>query len=202
MIESVLQAAGAAFAAIEVPFKQQLLPLQTVQHGGQFGEAEIEQLPIKQPSVLLTVLSWSRMESSKVLSGKPYLVTFAAVIATVNAEPLARRMQCVSVAAAITKQLENQFWSLDSNKISAAKLVQSRNLYSQSAQKKGVSLWAITWTHEMHLLGVPASEAPALYRLHEMQMSSDIHGSLDDAPEMEGSTLPEYGDLNPEPEMP
>lgn len=202
MIENVLQAAGAAFSVIEVPFKQQLLPLQAVQHGGQFGEAEIEQLPIKQPSVLLTVLSWNRMDSSKLLSGKPYLVTFAAVIAVVNGEPLQRRVQLVSVAAAITKKLENQYWSLDANKISAAKLVQSRNLYSQSAQRKGMSLWAITWTHEMLLLGLPADDLPALYRLHEMQHASSIHGSLNDEPEIEGSTLPEYGDLNPEPEMP
>jgi hypothetical protein len=194
MIESVLSAAETLFKGqITLAFKDKTLPINVIQHGGQFGDSEIEKIAISQPSILLTVLNWSRMKTSTQLPGRPYSVTFAAVVAAVGGEPVQRRQQLVVIGLAISKLLEKQRWNLSGDNITAAELVVSRNLYSPAAQRKGMSLWAITWTHEMTSLGDIAQ--PQLFLLEEVQGDTDLEGSLDTLLEMQSSTMPAHGNL-------
>lgn len=198
MIADVLANAATSFGDIEVPQagNGNHRRLQAMQHAGQFSDDEIEKIVIKEPSVLLTVLSWTRLPSSKQLAGRPYQVTFAAVAAAIHGVPVYRRAQLIAVAVSITRILEKQRWGLDDNKITAAQLLTSRNLYSLAAQRKGVSLWAITWTHEMEFLG--DMTLPTQYLLEAVEGKTDVHGSLDTTLEMESSTEPQHGNLQDE----
>lgn len=194
MINAVLQEAEALFKdRLTIGYKNKTLPVSVKQHGGQFGDSEIEKIVVSQPSILLTVLNWNRMDKSKELPGRPYAVNFAAVIAAIDGDPVQRRSQLVVLAAAITKLLENQRWEMSGNAITAAELTASRNLYSLAAQKKGLSLWVVTWSHEMVLVGDIAT--PTLYLLEEVQGETDIHGSLDATLEIKSSTTPQHQNL-------
>lgn len=197
MINDVLQAAETLFKdQLTIAYKSKTLPVSVKQHGGQFGDAEIEKIVVSQPSILLTVLNWSRLPNSKHLPNRPYMVNFAAVIAAVDGDPVQRRSQLVVLAGAVTRLLENQYWDISGNEITAAELTASRNLYSLAAQKKGLSLWVVTWSHEMR--AVATNVSPTLYLLEAVDSETDVHGSLDNTLEMAGSTEAQHGNLQDE----
>lgn len=142
--------------AIVSTIKTALPSLKTCEtHGGRFDEGELARWGVNAPAVLVCCTNLGMPDFGT--GGIQAPAAFVAYVITRNEPGVARDVSALNIVQALNKLLVGQSWS-SNDFVTEPDAIESRNLYSTAADKKGVNLWAVTWRQTV-VLGNPDSLA-------------------------------------------
>lgn len=174
------------------------LQLDVRQHGGTLSEAEITDVSFNRFAAFLSCANFRRLSEpqagSQVASRSPYLLTLVCVFAASGGSAEQRRLPLLSASQQFARLLEkDQRFNFPAHLVDPARLIDSRNVYSAQADKRGIALWLCSWSHVVGGLSAP-EPAGLLHELHRAHAESETQTGA----QANWSTA-HLGDLHPHP---
>ena len=135
---------------------QTLLPkLKTCEvHPGRFDARELQRIAARTPAVYFAALETQRSQTQEDRTERTQ-VQIGAFVVTQDARRLPRHVSAVNLVEALCGHLPQ--FKLGIEGVRKPKAPRARNLYGGNIDKKGVALWAVTFTVEA-TLGNPVND--------------------------------------------
>jgi hypothetical protein len=162
-------------------------------HGGKFDLKELMRWAVQAPAVLVSVLGGNiqREGGANVID-----LRVAAFIVTPGSSASHRDAAVLTIVDAIAALACNNAW--DYSQASAPQNIKCENLYAGDIDQKGVALWAVTWTQNVDVGEIDASELDDLKTVWAQWDLAPADGILDaeDNIEPQGAFMSSQGNLH------
>lgn len=145
-------------------------------------------------NILVGITGWRPTQSNK-SGGIQYEVGFIAWCYSSNkTADSVRTLVAANLAAQLTKLLENNNWGLSADGVSKPTFGSARDTTTLLIAQGGMARYEVTWWQEMPLVDADIDKIDALYNLDEVDVDTDLEGSLDNTPEMQATVTNLYND--------
>lgn len=137
-------------AAIVSSISDKLPSLKTcAAHGGRFDKEELQRIGTKAPAVFVSCLSFGGAEGETGETTAP--VKWFLFIVTKDAPRQDKDELAMDMAEALVAHIVGNDWDLGGVAIEEPTQIVGQNLFSTELDKKGVAMWAVSFTQKMQL---------------------------------------------------